>query len=152
MSDPATPPVEPALDEEESNEGRSWWVALVIVAVPLLVVGAAVVLALATRSDDGGGSSSGTPTRPPETLTYVIPSGTAARMEAGVRVDDVIPEYLELVVGDTIVVENQDNTTHRFGPIVVRAGETTEVKFYEAGRYQGACTVGDHDTVTIQVT
>jgi plastocyanin len=85
-------------------------------------------------------------------LSYTIPSGTAARMERGEIVTDVMPEFLSLVRGDTIVVDNQDSATHRFGPIVVRPGESTTVTFYEPGRYQGVCTVGTHDTVTIDVT
>jgi plastocyanin len=140
------------LDEQRDEaRGRTWWVLAVIVLVPLAVIGAAIALAIATSSDDEA-STPRTPTRAPQTITYVIPPGTAERMQSGQLVDDVIPEYLDLVVGDTIVVENQDETTHQFGPIVVRAGETTDVTFFEPGRYQGACTVGDHDTVTIQVS
>lgn len=139
------------LDEQvDEARGRSWWIVAVLVVVPLVVAGAAIALAVATSEDEA--STPRPPSRAPQTITYVIPPGTADRMQSGQLVSDVIPEYLDLVVGDTIVVENQDETTHQFGPIVVRAGESTEVTFFEAGRYQGACTVGNHDTVTIQVS
>jgi flagellar basal body-associated protein FliL len=137
-------------EQRDEARGRSWWVLAILVLVPLVVVGVAIALAIATSTDDET-STPRTPSRPPETITYIIPPGTAERMQSGQLVDDVIPEYLELVVGDTIEVENRDETTHQFGPIVVRAGETAVVTFFEPGRYQGACTVGDHDTVTIQV-
>lgn len=150
MSDPGVEAVDE--HDDERREGRSWWVLAVIVLVPLVVIGMAVAVAVVTSGDDDETSTTRAPSRPPERITYVIPPGTAERMQSGQLVDDVIPEYLDLVVGDTIEVTNQDETTHQFGPIVVRAGETTEVTFFEPGRYQGACTVGDHDTVTIQVT
>jgi plastocyanin len=82
----------------------------------------------------------------------VIPAGTAEKMANNQFVADILPEFVSLRVGDSIVVENLDSATHTFGPITVRANETTSLDFINPGIYFGLCTVGQHDSITIQVT
>lgn len=117
--------------------------------LPILVAVVAVVL-LAGRDSSGGGGS--VATGGGRTLEFSIPAGTAARMATGYPVLDVMPEQLDLFVGDTVVVENLDEEVHTFGPITVRPGETTQLTFDRPGYYFGICTVGTHDTVTFVVT
>ncbi len=117
--------------------------------LPILLAVAAVVL-LAGGDDRGGGRSG--PAGGGRTVEYTIPAGTAALMAKGYPVPDVLPEQVDLLVGDTVVVENLDDAVHTFGPITVRPGETTRLTFDRPGYYFGICTVGTHDTVTFVVT
>jgi hypothetical protein len=142
-----------AVTEETAPAGappkRNAGLALLAFLAPVVVAVVAVVL-LAGRGGDGGDAGPAVPEG--QTYTYTIPAGTAAAEANGADVDDVLPETLSLSVGDSIVVVNEDDVTHSFGPVTVRAGETGSVQFVNAGIYFGLCTVGTHDSVTIQVT
>lgn len=127
------------------RSGLSLRMFLALVLTPFLLAGGIIAVASLTR---GAGPAAPTGL----TYTFEIPEGTAARMERGEPVADVFPERMAASVGDTYIVVNRDDATHQLGPIVVRGGETAEITFYQAGTYVGACTVGDHDTVTIVVT
>lgn len=130
------------------RSGRRTALAVLAAATPiLLAIGVVTMLALR----DSGGDGTSTVARG-QTYTYVIPAGTAEKMRNNQIVADILPEYVNLRVGDRIVVENQDSATHTFGPITVRANETTSVDFINPGLYFGLCTVGTHDSITIQVT
>jgi len=85
------------------------------------------------------------------THTFEIPKGTADRMKKGLLSEEILPEQYTINRGDTIVVVNRDVEIHTFGPFTVRPGETQRMTFGEPGYYFGACTVGDHETVTITV-
>lgn len=128
---------------------RRTWPALLAFAVPIVAALVAVVALWGVVGDDGESA----PVRPVgTTYTYVIPAGTAQKMANNQFVDDILPEFVNLKVGDSIVVDNQDSATHTFGPITVRANETTSTDFINPGIYFGLCTVGTHDSITIQVT
>lgn len=98
----------------------------------------------ATRSDSSPELFDGVTTR------FEVPFGTAAALQRGEAVPDVWPPALTLQVGDWLELVNLDDETHRLGPVVARAGETARVRFYEAGRFDAACSVG-HDVVVIEV-
>lgn len=87
----------------------------------------------------------------PTQLTYVIPAGTGTRIDAGEQVE-LIPTQLDLKVGDSMVVTNQDSRTHVVGPFSVRAGETITYNFSRPSVYKGECTVHTGGEVTITVT
>ena len=126
--------------------GLSLRMFLVLVVAPFLLAAAVIVVASVSRGGGGEAVSTGA------TYTFEIPAGTAERMARGEPVEDIFPERMAANVGDTYVVVNLDDATHQLGPIVARAGETARITFFQAGSYIGACTVGDHDTVTIVVT
>lgn len=88
----------------------------------------------------------------PRTYTFTIPMGTAARIQDGENVDDVLPSSLGLRVGDRLVVINQDEAFHIYGPLGARSGETIQYEFLEPGNFQGICTTSSDRTVTINVT
>lgn len=122
------------------RRSRAWWwlAAVAPVVVILLVIG------LAGR----GGTDQAIPAG--QVRSFVVPPGTAAALRRGDPDAAVLPQRLELVVGDTLELVNEDVETHRLGPVVARAGETAQVRFYDAGSYDVECTVG-HDRVMIEV-
>lgn len=74
------------------------------------------------------------------TLTYVIPAGTRARKLAGEEIA-VIPARIELTVGQTLVLRNEDDDAHVAGPFFVGPGEESSYTFTEPKVIAGDCTI-----------
>ncbi len=55
--------------------------------------------------------------RPPQEIVLTIPSGTADQVARGEQPPS-IPENMVFVVGDTLVVKNDDTVDHKLGPVV----------------------------------
>lgn len=70
--------------------------------------------------------------RPPQTVELVIPPGTAAKVAAGEAVE-TLPEEMIFVVGDTLLVTNQDSSAHELGPLFVPAGQAASMKLSVSG-------------------
>jgi len=77
--------------------------------------------------------------RAPETITLVIPEGTAARVEAGEDVPS-IPSEMEFVLGDVLTVRNEDNVSHQLGPIWVPPGTTGSLVLEQAQNVVLSCS------------
>lgn len=71
------------------------------------------------------------------TMRYVIPAG------AGQGAAVTFPTEIDFVIGvrDILVVENQDEAVHSFGPFVVLPRTTLVKRFNEVKVYQGACSL-----------
>lgn len=74
------------------------------------------------------------------TLDYVIPAGAGEALDAGTPLE-ILPAELEVDVGDTIRIENQDDRGHTVGPFFVGANETLTQRFSTSGEFEGVCTV-----------
>lgn len=74
------------------------------------------------------------------TLEYVIPVGAGEALDAGTPLE-ILPAELEVDVGDTIRIENQDDRGHTVGPFFVGANETLTQRFSTPGEFEGVCTV-----------
>ena len=70
-------------------------------------------------------------------IVYVIPAGTAAGQ---VAVDFPVEITLTLGHKDTLVIENQDDAVHTFGPFVIAPRSTLTKRFTRALVYEGTCT------------
>jgi plastocyanin len=86
----------------------------------------------------------------PERITVEVPAGTAARIEAGEEVE-IMPQALEVSVGDTLEIRNLDAVAHEVGPYLVGAGETVRQTFTSPGTIEGICTLNPMGEVTIVV-
>lgn len=87
----------------------------------------------------------------PANYDYLIPAGTAARIAAG-RPFDVVPQRLDVKVGETIRIRNQDSVGAEVGVFFVGPGETVSMKFTKPGVLRGKCTVHRSGEFTINVT
>ena len=85
-----------------------------------------------------------------KTITFVIPPGTAEQLEAG---NEVIkfPNELTFTVGDTIVIDNQDDVVHAFGPFTILPHTTLTQRFSTAKIYQNSCTFHQNRQMTLMV-
>jgi hypothetical protein len=75
--------------------------------------------------------------RPPKTVTLVIPNGTSAKVAQG---ENVIPSDMIFVVGDTLLVRNEDSVTHTLGPMIVPAGSSTSLMLDQAKNLVYTCS------------
>ncbi len=64
--------------------------------------------------------------RPPKTVEIVIPLGTAERVALGEK-PPTIPENMIFVVGDLLVVKNEDAVDHKLGPLWIPANSSAQL-------------------------
>jgi hypothetical protein len=77
--------------------------------------------------------------RPPDMIELVIPAGTDERVRQG-EAPPTIPEELAFVVGDTLIVYNNDSTDHQLGPLWIPAGSSASLELDQVDNYIFACT------------
>src|SRR5687767_14164742 len=61
--------------------------------------------------------------RPPQDVILTIPGGTAEQVSRGEQ-QLSIPENMTFVVGDQLVVRNEDSVDHKLGPLWIPANST----------------------------
>lgn len=111
---------------------RPYWIRLgVVFAISLLVVVAFNEVSYLIQKDEYD--------RAPETVTLVIPEGTAEQVAAGVDVAS-IPSELVFVLGDILEVENRDTVSHQLGPLWVPAGSSASLVLEQANNYAYSCS------------
>ena len=112
-------------------------------------LGRAVVVAFAATTwllaACGGDDSAQPSTEQTEEITeatyeYVIPAGAGDALDAGEPLE-ILPGELEVRVGETIRIVNEDDRGHAVGPFFVGAEETLTQRFSSEGEFVGICTV-----------
>jgi plastocyanin len=81
---------------------------------------------------------------------FVIPVGTGERIDAGERID-ILPAKLQVSVGESIRITNDDSRGHVVGVFYVGAGETLTQSFTAPGVLTGECTVHSSGVFTLTV-
>jgi len=77
--------------------------------------------------------------REPQQIELVIPAGTAQNVADG-QVPPSIPEDMTFVVGDTLVVVNQDEVDHQLGPLWIPAGTSASLHLDTEENYIVDCS------------
>jgi hypothetical protein len=113
-----------------------------VTAGAVLVLGLFAAPALAACGSDGAGQPATEAVADTDNVTfeYVIPLGAGEALDAGTPLE-ILPAELEVDVGDTIRIENQDDRGHTVGPFFVGANETLTQRFSTPGEFEGVCTV-----------
>lgn len=111
-------------------------------ALSVAVAALAVVTAACAGGDDGSGPGVVAVEEDTASATYefVIPVGAGEALDAGEPLE-ILPAELEVVVGETIRIVNDDERGHLVGPFFVGAGETLTQEFSSPGEFVGDCTV-----------
>jgi hypothetical protein len=65
--------------------------------------------------------------RPPETIILTIPPGTAESVARGEQPPS-LPDNMTFVVGDSLVVRNQDSVDHQLGPLWIPNGAEANLR------------------------
>jgi hypothetical protein len=100
----------------------------------LVLVG---ILAAGVYSEVAFRYQGNTTSRPPQAVELVIPAGTSARVAQG---ESVLPQDMAFVVGDTLVVRNQDSVAHTLGPLYVPPGTSASLTLDKVGNLAYACS------------
>ncbi len=75
----------------------------------------------------------------PQRVELVIPAGTAERVAQG-ESPPTIPAEMAFVVGDTLVVKNEDSVAHQLGPVWAPPGASASLLLDQANSFAYACT------------
>jgi len=78
-----------------------------------------------------------TTSRPPKTIELVIPAGTAQKVAQG---ESVIPGNMTFVVGDTLLVKNEDQVAHTLGPLYIPAGSSANLTLNQPENLAYTCS------------
>jgi plastocyanin len=113
-------------------------------AIWLLVLGGVVIIATAAFLVHRQQGPSGVDHR------YEIPSGTAAKIDAGEDVA-IVPTEMHFAPGDKLTITNDDDRRHQLGILSVDPGQTVSYSFPNKGVFNGACTLHSSGAVTIYV-
>lgn len=89
--------------------------------------------------------------RKPQTVEVVVPAGSQDRLDAGKPVV-VMPARIELRVGDTLLIRNEDDADQTVGPYFVTAGDEISLTYSVPGRYEGYCPLseGEHYEIVVE--
>ena len=104
---------------------------------------AAAVLALSACGGDDEGSGPGVANVDDvesATYEYVIPLGAGEALDQGEPLE-ILPAELNVTVGETIRIVNDDDRGHNIGPWFVGPEETLTQQFSSPGEFEGVCTV-----------
>jgi plastocyanin len=145
-SDVRTPGAAPHVGgagQSGSSDPRGIRPIWLIVAALLFAGAAAGVIVVAVTA--GGGEPGA------RTLEYTVPEGTGARIAAGEKVY-VFPAKLDLHIGDTIVIHNDDTRPAVVGPYTVDRNSTLSQTFLRTGFVTGFCSIHPSGRVTIHIT
>jgi hypothetical protein len=77
--------------------------------------------------------------RPPQQIELIIPAGTAEKVAAGEPAPG-IPDEMTFVIGDVLVVRNEDTQTHTLGPLLVPAGASASLPLNEEDNFSMTCS------------
>jgi hypothetical protein len=78
-------------------------------------------------------------TRPPKEITLVVPNGTADEVARGEQPPG-IPENMAFVVGDKLIVKNEDSVDHKLGPLWIPANSTAQLSLDQEGSLAYECS------------
>lgn len=77
--------------------------------------------------------------RPPRDITLTIPAGTADQVARGEQPPS-IPANMMFVVGDTLIVNNEDSVDHKLGPLWIPAASTAQLSLEQEQSLAYECT------------
>lgn len=77
--------------------------------------------------------------RPPQEITLVIPDGTADLVARGEQ-PPTIPDNMSFVVGDTLIVKNEDVLDHKLGPLWIPANSSAQLSLDQEESFAYECS------------
>ncbi len=77
--------------------------------------------------------------RPPREIILTIPAGTAELVARGQQPPS-IPANMAFVVGDQLIVKNEDSVTHKLGPLLIPANSSAQLALDQEESVAYECT------------
>ena len=88
--------------------------------------------------------------RSPQSVVLTIPRGAAEQVERGEQPPS-IPKDMIFIVGDVLVVKNEDTVAHELGPLFIPAGSSARLEFSSEESYTYSCTFQPSKTLGLDV-
>jgi hypothetical protein len=88
--------------------------------------------------------------RAPKIIELVIPKGTAEQVARG-ESPPTIPKSMFFVVGDTLVLKNNDSVHHELGPLWIPSGSSASLTLNDAQTYAFSCSFQPRQTFGLNV-
>jgi hypothetical protein len=88
--------------------------------------------------------------RAPRAIEIVIPKGTADLVAQGEQPPG-LPKDMTFVVGDTLIVRNQDVVDHQLGPLWIPAGASARLELGEAENFAFECSFQPSKSIDLDV-
>jgi plastocyanin len=121
-----------------------------LVARSVVAVGIMAVLVACGNDDAAEPATEAIEAVDAATYEYVIPVGAGEALDAGTPLE-ILPAELEVRVGETIRIVNEDDRGHSVGPFFVGAEETLTQRFSSPGEFVGICTVHPSGQIVLTV-
>lgn len=109
-------------------------------ATAITVFGVALMLSACGSNGGSDPATQAITDTEPATYEYVIPAGAGEALDAGTPLE-ILPAELEVRVGESIRIVNEDDRGHSVGPFFVGANEILTQRFSSPGEFKGVCTV-----------
>jgi hypothetical protein len=77
--------------------------------------------------------------RPPEEITLIIPNGTSEQVARGEQPPS-IPENMSFVVGDILVIRNEDVVDHKLGQLWIPANSSAQLSLDQEQNFAYECS------------
>lgn len=84
------------------------------------------------------------------TYTFEVPYGTSVKIDQGQQVD-LMPQQLDVKVGESIRIINKDGRDYMIGPFFVTAGQELSMQFTQPGVLSGQCDMNPEGEFIINV-
>jgi len=117
----------------------------------ILIILAVLMLAAGCGSDESDSLFSDDGSEVGPDYSYTIPAGAGEAMDRGEALD-ILPDELNVKVGEVFQLINKDDRGHLVGPFYVGAGETLRQRFSSPGTFIGACSVHPSGEIVLYVT
>jgi hypothetical protein len=88
--------------------------------------------------------------RAPKVIEIIIPAGTAEKVARG-EAPPSIPDSMNFVIGDTLLVKNNDIKDHELGPLWIPAGTSARLSLDAAASYAYACSFQPNQSFGLDV-
>jgi hypothetical protein len=121
----------------------------------------ALLLPVAALGLAACGGDSGSATNPAQwgalpktekaTYEFVVPYGTGVKIDQGQKID-LMPQLLNVKVGESIRISNKDGRDYMIGPFFVTAGQQLAMRFTQAGELSGVCSMNPEGQFIIKVS
>lgn len=88
--------------------------------------------------------------RSPQVIELVIPPGTADQVARGEQPPTIPPDMI-FIVGDELVVKNEDSVPHDLGPLFIPPGSSAHLSFTSEDNYSYSCSFQPSRTLGLDV-
>lgn len=88
--------------------------------------------------------------REKQVIVLTIPPGTAEQVARGEQ-PPTIPRDMIFIVGDVLIVENEDNVAHELGPLFIPPDSSAHLEFASEESYAYSCSFTPGKTLGLDV-